>query len=68
MESLKKQIIYIYSRVVKSSIELLDIPSRKKLLEVKYTFKYDTKTNDDGVMFINIDYVYDVEVSVDGIR
>ena len=43
------------------------IPSQKSIRGKKYTFKYDTKTNDDGVM-ASADYVYDVEVSVDGIK
>ncbi len=43
------------------------IPSQEAIRGKKYTFKYNASTDDDGIMK-TADYVYDVEVSVDGIK
>ena len=75
VKNLEDAIIYIiraepktnYLYIADGGKKFALIPSQESIRGKKYTFKYDAKTNDDGVM-ATADYIYDVEVSVNGIK
>jgi len=75
VKNLEDSLIYIiraepktnYLYVADGGKKFAMIPSQENIKGKKYTLKYNTQTDDDGIMK-SADYQYDVEVSVDGIK